>query len=48
MNSSKQKLVDVKVNIPEDVLAKVEKYAAEKNMSVEDALVFFIKVASHR
>lgn len=47
MNSSKQKLVDVKVNIPEDVLAKVEKYAAEKNMSVEDALIFLIKVASH-
>lgn len=48
MNSSKQKLVDVKVNIPEDVLAKVQKYAAEKNISIEDALVYLIKVASHR
>lgn len=48
MNSSKQKLVDVKVNIPEDVLAKVKKFAEQKNMSIEDALVFLIKVASHR
>jgi hypothetical protein len=48
MNSSRQKLVDVKVEIPEDVLMKVQKIATEKNMSVEDALVFLIEVASHR
>lgn len=48
MNSSKQKLVDVKVEIPEDVLLKVEKFATEKNMNIEDALVYLIKVASHR
>lgn len=48
MNYSKQKLVAVKVEIPEDILMRVEKFANEKNMSVEDALVFLIKVDSHQ
>lgn len=48
MNCSKQKLVAVKVEIPEDILMRVEKFANEKNMSVEDALVFLIKVDSHQ
>lgn len=48
MNSSSRKHAAVKVNIPEDILAKIEKVATDKNLSIEDALIFLLEVASHR
>lgn len=48
MKDSPKPLVDVTVELPEDVLAKVEKFAQEKKLSIEDAIIFLIRVDSHQ
>lgn len=48
MSDSLQLPATVTVDIPLDVLAKVEKVAEEKKLSIEDTLLYLIRVASHR
>ena len=48
MNDSQKTHADVKVTLEPYLLAKVEKLADVKKISIEEALLYFVKVASHQ
>lgn len=48
MSNSFSSSVSIKIDVPIDLLAKVKKVATEKNISVEDALIFLLRVDAHR
>jgi hypothetical protein len=48
MKDSLKPLVDVKVDIPEDLLAKMEKIAEEEQIPIEDVVLFLTEVDSHQ
>ena len=48
MKSSQNMPVDVEVTLEPYLLRKVEQVAAEKNISIPEALIYLLTVASHQ
>lgn len=48
MKNSQQTPADISITLEPYLLRKVEQVATEKNITIQEALIYLLEVASHR